>query len=271
MKTTALVALQLALAAHTHAAILFGSEVVSDVIIDINQSTAAATVIGPVIPAPAAQFSLRGLAADPSTGRLWGVGGNLSTQFIYSVNASTAAITPITSTGTDNPNGLAFRPASQTLFFTDNLTNALYSYNVSTDGVPSGGISLIGQISGGFADVEGLAYDPRTDTLYGLAASHSTIIIIDQNNASATQLPGVALPSAIWRGLTFDTQQQLLYASHVGSSLYTIDPATGAHALVAPITGAGVGFATQGLAHIPSPAPAALLTLAALSRAKRRR
>lgn len=269
MKTLALAVAPALLAAHAHAATLFGSEVVNDVLIDINQSTAIATVIGPVVPAPAATFSLRGLAADPGTGRLWGVGGNLSTQFLYSVNTSTAVITTITATGTDNPNGLAFRPASQTLFFTDNLSNALYSYDVSTDGAPSG-VNFIGTISGGFADVEGLAYDPLTDTLFGLAASHSTIVVINQSTAAATQLPGINLPAATWRGLTFDTQQRLLYASHVGSSLYTIDPDTGAHTLIAPITGAGVGFATQGLAHIPAPPAAALLALATLPGRARR-
>jgi hypothetical protein len=92
---------------------------------------------------------------------------------------------------------------------------------------PGSCYQLIGTISGANT-IEGLAYDPGNNLLYGLSASQGRIFILDTFTAVATPLPNALSSSGVWRGLTFDTQLGVLWASQVISGeVHSADPVTG--------------------------------------------
>ncbi len=251
---------------------LYGSEVIADVLVSIDRNDASASVIGPFFPTNT-QGAIRGMAADIANEILFGLGDTPgSQQQIFQVNITNGALTPLVATGTTNPNGLAFDSSQGALYFTDNNTNGLYRVDLVASRGAGGGLSpaFVGTIGGGFSNVEGLAYDPFTDTLYGLADSSDQIIVIDKSNAGAVALATNPLGGGNWRGLTFDTNTQTLLATRViGSPLAEIDPVTGAVTFLGDVAGPGVGGATQGLAFIPAPGTA--LVLGGLLGAGRRR
>ena len=83
---------------------------------------------------------------------------------------------------------------------------------------------------GGFQNVEGLTFDPNTNTLYGTNADTDQLIVIDQATgvATAVGLPGFSNV----QGLAFDPNTNTLYGTNgdIGR-LITIDPTTGAESV----------------------------------------
>ena len=124
-------------------------------------------------------------------------------------------------------------------------------------------------ITGGCSGVEGLAYDPAMDILYGLADVENQIVTIDKTTGAAVALLN-PLSSGKWRGLTFHPGTGMLYATRIGSVLTEIDPLTGIGTDVGAIS--HVGKFVHGLA-IPEPGTLALtlLGLGALAAQGRRR
>jgi len=236
------------------AANLFGSDVRNDKLITVNSSNLNVQVIGQLAP-PDIFFAITGLAYDPTSGVLYGI--SPSDDMIYTINTLTGSATQWISVSTGgNPNGLAFDSNHHILYLTDNISNGLYSYNIT-----SSEFGFIGPITGGFSNIEGLGYDPRTDTLYGLADTQDQIIKIDTISAAATGLSN-SLGVGIWRGLDFDPESGMLYATRVNEY--------GQLTVVDPLTGKGIDLGTmtdnfsyvQGLAFIPEPS---MLTLTLIS------
>lgn len=241
---------------------LFGSDVVDDKLVRLVPATLNGTVVGPFGPS-GGTFAMTGLAYDGVGGVLYGIGTNSGASSIYTINPATGQSTVLTAISTGgNPNGLAFDPANNFLYITDNNSNALYRYNLAA---PQ--LTLIGTISGGFSSVEGLGYDALTCTLFGVADDQDQIIKINTGTAASVALPN-SLVAGNWRGLDFDPVTGLLFATRVNASaiLTSIDPLTGIGTDLGSISGAGTFSFMQGLAAVPEPSTsAALAGLAALS------
>jgi DNA-binding beta-propeller fold protein YncE len=240
---------------------LFGSEVGDDVLVTIDPATAAGSVVGPQAGSEGA-YSITGLALDPLTQTLYGI---QSRGTIDTINPRTGVSTVLDTVASGgNSNGLAFDSSQGILYYSDNNTNSLYYYDPS-----STNSGLVAAITGGYSGVEGLAYDPATDTLYGLADSRNQIVTIDKKTGAAVALLN-PLSGGTWRGLTFHPGTGMLYATRIGSMLTEIDPLTGIGTDVGTIT--SVGRFVQGLA-IPEPGTLALtlLGLGGLAAQSRRR
>jgi DNA-binding beta-propeller fold protein YncE len=218
----------------------------------LERETGVGTQIGAFAPSVP---GMNGLAYDAVHHILYGI--TADHDRLYRISSDTAEVTAVGEswhTAFDNANGLAYDPARHLLYATDNATNSLFTIDPNT-----GVASLVGGIGGGFSHVEGLGFNGRTGTLYGLADGlggddipyYGQIIVIDPATGNAAAL-GNELPSdRIWRGLTFDAETDGLIASG-DSGLYWIDPSTGAAHFIG-------GMYVQGLAVIPDPATLALL------------
>ncbi len=82
----------------------------------------------------------------------------------------------------------------------------------------------------------GMDFDPSGTTLYALNDTTAQLGTIDLADGSFTPLVPCAAPSGNWTGLTIDPVSGDFYASDA-TSLYTIDPATGASTLVGAFGG----------------------------------
>jgi DNA-binding beta-propeller fold protein YncE len=142
----------------------------------------------------------------------------------------------------------------------------------------TGSSTVVGQTGvGGLAS--GLAYDPVTGTLYGVATLGGLYRInTSTGSASLIGATGLVFTNA-HQGLAFDPETMTLFLNEADTSdsLYTLDAATGAATLVGP-NGPTAGFGIDGLTFgvIPEPSTGALLatgllTLAAASRRDVRR
>lgn len=76
--------------------------------------------------------------------------------------------------------------------------------------------------------MEGLAFDPATNTLYGLDDTSERIVIINTSTGAATPLPNTLSASGLWRGLDWDSELSVLWATRVNpGQLHRVDPLTG--------------------------------------------
>jgi len=219
---------------------LIGGDVAGDRLISIDRDTLEWTLIG-----VHGNDTLSGLAYDANHDILYGVSPSDDNVFIVDRhNASLRRIGPPGALGFPNTNGLAYDPNHDVLYATDNNTNVLMTVDVNT-----GVGRAIGVISGGFTEIEGLGYDPVTDTLYGLTQLQLRIVKIDVDTARAEAVSD-PLPAGVWRGLEFDTQRRVLWATTVvinaSSLIYTFDPQTRRLERVGSIDGVpaiqGLGF-----------------------------
>jgi uncharacterized repeat protein (TIGR01451 family) len=79
----------------------------------------------------------------------------------------------------------------------------------------------------------GMDFDPEATTLYALNDTTGELGTIDLADGTFTALVPCPAPVDIWTGLSIDPVTGVFYASDA-TSLYTIDPATGASTLVGP-------------------------------------
>lgn len=245
-----------------------------------------------------------GFASASANAQLFGVGGFSPSGFqsLYSINPATGAATLIGSTGLRQISDIVYSPGSNALI-AHTVAGDLFTLNTTTgaasllaDGntlVPESGLALrssdgrlfttifddlhgsnavaatwssIGASGLGSFDVSGLAFS-GADRLFGLV-SNSTLadelVEFDVNTGTATLIGITGTSSDNTAGLTFVGNQ--LFASD-GSSLYTINTATGAASLIGAHGVAGF----SGIAFIPAPGTVALATLGGAMFARRRR
>ena len=237
-----------AAAANLDGGIVFGSQIAgSDELITIDSQTADWTLVGPMNQST----SMTGLAYAQGSDMLFGV--DLILSGLFSVDQSTGGATLIGDLAFDEPVGLAY-DASRDVLYASTMYDALYEVDPDT-----GSSSFIGAIGGGlYGPMEGLAYDPLLDVLYGLSDEAQAILSIDVHTADATVLD-VALPDDQYRGITYDTDLGLLYVTSVTPTLfYRVDLAQGMASYVGELVDAS---AVHGLAYKPIPAPPGLIAL----------
>ncbi len=238
--------LVIGMSAAVNAGDILGSDAFSTAIGEIDGVDATWTPIGP------AGVPINGMAYSATTDTLYGV--SAGTRSLYRISRQTGAATVVGTEGGlgfGNVNGLAYDPFNNDLFATDNNTNTLMRVDAAT-----GNTTVIGEIGGGFTEIEGLAYDSDRNVLYGITDLQRRIVSIDLRSAVATAISPV-LPDLVWRGLTWDSDNSLLYASAPDifddAIIYSFDPVGGR--LARRGVTAGVE-AVQGLAFVPIPEPA---------------
>lgn len=252
-----------AIASGAHATIL-GSEISQDVLISFEVSDLDATTIGP-FGINQSGVDIQGLAANPATGEVWGISAGAAAAF--TIDITTGAATQLTSTNTfrGNANGLAYDANRHVLWAASN-SGEVWQYDIA-----SGNTTSIGFVDR--AALEGLAFDPATDTLYAINDVDDRIYTLDTTTLAATPITA-PLDGGFWRGLTFDGDTGTIVASRVGGAtaatfINVVDPATGM-VIQSGVVSNAAAF-TQGLAYVPTPGSLALLALGGLAATRRRR
>ncbi len=104
-------------------------------------------------------------------------------------------------------------------------TGQLYSIDLATGNLVAIGTGV------GFTDVEGLAWDPFTNTLFGFDDSTAELISIDITTGVGTVV-GSSAPAAGRAGMSIDPTTGVAYIGNDDDELYTVDLSTGAATLV---------------------------------------
>ena len=221
---------------------LFGSDAFTTAIGTIDRDTAEWTQIG------YSGALITGLAYDSNHDILYGISPN--TDALYEVDQHTGGARVVGAPGNlgyGNANGLAYDPIDDILYGTDNNTNMLFTIDPDT-GVGTG----VAQI-GGFTEIEGLGFEPDQGILYGITQLQRRIVEIDVRTGEA-QAVSDQLPDLVWRGLDWDPEYRVLFASAVvifdNARIYSFDPVNGR----LDYRGDTVGIeAVQGLGFVPEP------------------
>ena len=193
------------------------------------------------------------------TGNLYGV----TFSGLYSINPTTAATTFIGNLGISGANALVFS-SSGTLYAASNTTNSLYTINTAT-GLASN-LGNIGHASGG-----DLAF--HNGNFY-LASANNQLVRIDLSNLANTTAIGSFGVSGVYGLASGDNN--VLYGV-AGTSVYTVDTATGLATNPISFAGQGLGtaygqsFFAEATPEVPIPAAAwlfgsGLFAMAGLSR-----
>jgi DNA-binding beta-propeller fold protein YncE len=98
----------------------------------------------------------------------------------------------------------------------------------------------------GFPDIQGLAFDPNTNTLYGTDSGKDQLVIIDTATGGGTAVG--PLSDDFVPGLAFDPNTDTLYGVNGTGKLITMDTATGSSTVIGPTLAGNI----QGLAFDPN-------------------
>jgi hypothetical protein len=196
----------------------------------LSTTTGAGTPVGQ---------GLTGTTGTSSTGLTEAPGGLIGStpdEIVFiNPNGSSATTLP----GTEDAEGLAYHAPNGLLYATRN--GVFKSVNAGT-GV------LIATLAAPGADLEGLASDAANHCIYAVGESPSLHRYdVATNTWSVVGAHGLA--SMNDAGLAFDPNNRILYAV-VNSTLYRLDPATGAATAIGP-TGLDPTLEAGGLAFVP--------------------
>lgn len=188
---------------------LIGGNVAGNQLVSMDKTTAMTTLLTSM------QVQPNGLAYHNGSNRMYAV--DAGPESVYEIDMKTGAATLIAPLPDENWNGLAVE-ASTGMIFVSSIEGDERLFKIDPD---TGAVTPVGVFVGA-KDVEGLAFDSSTDTLYGVDDLSNQLVVIDQDTAAATAV--LALPAANWRGLTYDPSLHALFASvSVSGSLYRID------------------------------------------------
>jgi len=166
-----------------------------------------------------------GAAYDPGTDTLYACRASFRDLIIMEPDLQSVLIGKL---GFDNPQGLAFDPASSTLYGVDVATDQLFTIDTA-----SGAGTAVGPL--GFDNVRALTWDPGLGILYGVDAATKQLLSIDPASGA-----GVALGATGWvavQGLAFDAGSGTLYGlDRATDTLLVMDPSTGAGTAVGKVS-----------------------------------
>lgn len=210
---------------------LYGSDVSTRVLVTIDPTTGAATVVGPI------GFSfVEGLAFDPLAGVLWGA--DRGTNELIRIDPSTGAGTAVGPFGVDSIRGLAFDPGIGTLYGSRDGPDRLFTIDLTT-----GMATKIGPTGNG--PMSGLTFDTTTGMLFGSNPESNELFVLDPATGAAT-LVGPLSPSLYPAGLAFDDASARLFGAAM-DRLVQIDEQSGATVELGPFSdyalGAGAVYA----------------------------
>jgi hypothetical protein len=228
----------------------------------VSTANAALTLVGNT-----GAFGFGEIEFSPS-GTLYGFSTG-SAPTLYKINPSTAAATAIGALGLPFvfEGGLAFSPSGIAYGTNGGSSGAaqLFTINLTT-----GSATVVGTMSGGSHDVNGLAY--RSDgELIGLDRVSNALVVIDPSTAAVTAL--AAVPSTVGGvgGMTVLNGTGYYSTSGPGGSvpgsntLYSFDLFTGASNLIGNFNGVISGDGISGLAAtVPEPGAIVLIVIGSL-------
>ena len=125
-------------------------------------------------------------------------------------------------------------PAAPVMGYSVDGNDDFYKIDLTT-----GVATLIGPLPVAIADMEGLAFDPKTGVLYGVDDTTEKLFTIDPSDGMATEVGDLGV-SIIDLGLTFDPDGNLWMATEVPGKFYSIDKTTGAATEVGSLVVLGV-------------------------------
>lgn len=158
-----------------------------------------------------------------------------SNRNVYQINAATGAATlaGVAPPEVGVPAGLAFDPATQTVYLTSTNFDSLYRYDLLTSTA-----ILIGPY-GVIPDfvMHGLEFDTSTGTLYGASTHDGGVYTINTATGTAT-LVGLTGQTTNPTNLVHDPFGNVMYATSSNTdSFYSVNRATGALTLIGALGG----------------------------------
>lgn len=172
---------------------------------------------------------------DAGNNLIYGFPGIVSAKGFHILDLATLIVTPITTFNTrvfgaayDNFNQKLYAvgvPTSGTF-----MTQTLYDVNTSTGALtaigPLGPLVPATNIFAAPGDgINGLAYDPGGDVLFGISSDSGDVYSIDVSTGAATLLGNTGLVG--FRGMTYDYNANKLYAISNCSTVYEINTNNG--------------------------------------------
>lgn len=171
------------------------------------------------------------MAYAPNLGTMYASNDKIDSDEMATIDLETGAALVFGNVGYPSVRGLAWDPNTLSLYGSDIARDELIAIDPFT-----GEGTTIGSL--GFGEVEGLAFDPATNTLYGADDASNQLITIDTATGAGTAVGGFGPGMDQILGLTFDTQNRLLYGSRHDvaghDQIVLIDTGTGAANVVGP-------------------------------------
>lgn len=144
---------------------------------------------------------------DPTTGVLWGVGGGLGTERVFSIDTTTGMVISTLSIVASDPSAMAFDAAGNLFVVGLGGSEALLQID-KTNGttISSNTLSGGGGFGGGLGFGAGMDFDPDTGTLFiadsGGFFGSSTLYTLALSGQLTAVGPATGTPDGLW-GLTF--------------------------------------------------------------------
>jgi PEP-CTERM motif len=228
---------------------------------NINSSTGAATLIGPLVDGTFNPYAVTGLAFDNVTGILYGSTSNNSAtgnRELVAINPNTGAVTVIGAFGVGSGTmaDLTFDTTTATLYGTGSLDGNLYSINLTTGVATAVGSS---GISGAIQGV-GVAANSAGQIFGAPTGANAPLVQYNKSTGAATNGPtltGAPAPAGSISAMAFNSGGTL-YAVDIDNTvtsrptdLVTINPVTGAVTNI----GASVNFLDAIVFYNPTAVP----------------
>jgi len=162
--------------------------------------------------------------AAQAAGTLYGLD---SSGAMYTISTTTGAKTQVgtVSAAVGIGAGLAYNPASGTVYVASSNNDTLHTLNLAT-----GAATLVGAF-GTPVVMHGLEWDSSTGTLYGASSTPNTFYSISTATGVATAVGSIGLTS--FNNLGYDSTNNVMYMTNSSTdSLYTINRANGQITLV---------------------------------------
>lgn len=227
------------------AAYMFASDVDDGYLKRIDQTTGAATNVGPI----GAPGEVRGLSASPYPNIVYGA--ETSGQKLWTINVGTGAGSPVGGVFGYDIRELAYDPVNNVLYGTD--LSKLYTVDQN-----SGAAALVGTFGLDIVFAWALDYDTATSRIYGVDTGWDQLFWADPSTGGATLIGGPTRYNVT--DIAFDRETGDLYGIENGENpdyFFTIDKTTGATANIGPM---GEPINVLGLAK-PIPEPASFFLL----------
>ncbi|MCC6208364.1 MAG: hypothetical protein IT488_09450 [Gammaproteobacteria bacterium] len=218
--------------------VLYGLNRTTNAVMTIDKTTALTTAFGVT-----GYASPDAMLYYPPDDRFYVSGrhSNSNGNVLIKVNPGNASATIAAHLGFNPITGMAYDPASGTLYATETSGDNLISIDIAT-AQPS----VIGPLGLPLSDVQGLAWDPNGGTLYGVDTGGQFLITIDTTTGDGSIIAG-SLPTGI-RSLAYDPNHDVLYGVSTGTGddvLYTLDTSDGSATTIGNLGVSGV----EGLAY----------------------
>ncbi|MEM1081206.1 MAG: hypothetical protein AAGH65_06450 [Pseudomonadota bacterium] len=190
--------------------VLYGMETDDNTLFTINSISGEITPIGTHV----YDSRREGLAFDANRNQLY-MSGNMNEGELLRVDPATGQISAIGSFGTDSGVmwGLAYDPASDTIYGTDLEGGESFFYRINPETGTAALVSVIGSTNEP-RRLDGLTFDPASNTLYAVDAANDQLYIVDTTTGDLTTVGAPGLDDG-YKALAFlDTTPARIPVNH---------------------------------------------------------